>query len=319
MLRNYKLSRLDTLREARSSISVQFMDFIKAVSRHRDILVCFFEGDDEKYFSIRINSILPEIKWTGINCKGKKNVTSLRDKISSHSQYKSSLVAFFIDNDFGDDVIDNEEDFYITPTYAVENFYSNVEAFKNIITAEFGMSEFCSETNDFETAVSIFKDRLNEYCNIMLAFNIWIKSHRIIEKSTDDKSKQLNLNNLKIEDLVSISLTEVTAVYDCGNVSSLFPNSFSVTPEQYADSELYFSQSEKSLEELLRGKQQLEFLRVFLVQLREERSKKVSTVFTRKTLVKLQLSKANVHSELSQYAITPSCLIEYLSKFKCAA
>lgn len=289
------------------------MDFIKAVSRNRAILVCFFEGEDEKYFSIRLNTILPDTKWTGVNCGGKSNVISLRDKIRSHTQYKNSFVAFFIDNDFGDDTVDKEEDFYVTSCYSIENLYTRLDTFENIITAEFGMSEFCSESNDFDIAASIFKERLVEFCNIMLPFNIWIKAHRIIEKSSSDKSNQLNLNNLKIEDLVSISLTEVSPVYDCENIATLFPNSFTITSEQYAESEAYFSQQERGLEEFLRGKQQLEFLRVLLTQLREERSKKNNTTFSKRTPIKLQLSKANTLSELSQYAVTPKCLITYLN------
>lgn len=305
------MSRLDQLRESRNATSVQFMDFMKAVSKRRSILVCFFEGEDEKYFSIRLNTILPNVEWTGINCGGKSKVISLRDKIRTHAQYKESTVAFFIDNDFGDDTVSNEEEFYITPCYSVENIYSRVETFKNILTAEFGMSEFCSLSNDFEIAISIFNARLNEFCNVILPFNIWIKAHRIIEKSTDDKSKKLNLNNLKIEDLVSIKLHEISSVYDCDNISALFPNSFAITSEQYSESAAYFQN--QGLETFLRGKQQLEFLRVFLTHLREERSKKENPTFSKRTSVKLQLSKANILSELSQYAVTPSCLVTYLT------
>jgi len=119
--------------------------------------------------------------------------------------------------------------------------------------------------------------------------------------------------------LVSINLTEVSPVYNCDNVASLFSNSFTITSEMYAESEIYFQQQEKKLEELLRGKQQLEFLRVFLTHLREERSKKNNTTFSKKTPIKLQLSKANTLSELSQYAVTPNCLIAYLSNLSRAA
>lgn len=311
------MSRLDQLRESRNATSVQFMDFMKAVSKNRSILVCFFEGEDEKYFSVRLNTIIPNMEWTGINCGGKSKVISLRDKIRTHTQYKESTVAFFIDNDFGDDTVNNEEEFYVTPCYSVENIYSRVETFKNILTAEFGMSEFCSISNDFEIAISIFNARLNDFCNVILPFNIWIKAHRIIEKSTDDKSKKLNLNNLKIEDLVSINLHEISSVYDCDNIPDLFPNSFTITSEQYAESAVYFQN--QGLEKYLRGKQQLEFLRVFLTHLREERSKKENPTFSKRTPVKLQLSKANILSELSQYAVTPSCLVRYLTNLGAVA
>ena len=117
------MPQLEKLRAARSSISVQFMNFMKVVSKDRSILVCFFEGEDEKYFSIRINTIRADLKWTGINCAGKSNVISLKDKITTHTKYQQSFVAFFIDNDFHDDAIQAQPNIYITPCYSVENIY----------------------------------------------------------------------------------------------------------------------------------------------------------------------------------------------------
>ncbi|MEZ8652053.1 hypothetical protein AB6D92_24275 [Vibrio splendidus] len=87
----------------------------------------------------------------------------------------------------------------------------------------------------------------------------------------------------------------------------------------YSQSESYFESSEHSVEDLLRGKQQLEFLRLFLTRLKDERSKKDNVIFSKRTPVKLQLSKANILSELSQYAVTTSCLVEYLKDINRAA
>lgn len=289
------------------------MDFMKALSRNRTIVVCFFEGEDEKYYSVRINTILPDTKWAGINCGGKGKVIALRNKIRTHSIYKESNAAFFIDNDFGDDEIDCIEDYYITPCYSVENLYSNIDTFKRVITAEFGMSDCCSQSNDFEIATTMFNNRLADFCDIIKPFNIWVKAHRTLEKEDADKSKKLNLNNIKIEDLASIKLTEVKPTYDFANISKLFPHSFKVTPSKYQESEMYFKK--ENINNILRGKQQLEFLRVFLTQLKEERSKSGNETFSKKTPVKLQLSKSNIISELSQYASTPKCLITYLHNF----
>ncbi|MEZ8843489.1 DUF4435 domain-containing protein [Vibrio splendidus] len=313
------MSRVEALRAARISSSVHFMDFIKAVSRDRSILVCFFEGEDEKYFSIRLNTLLHNKKWTGINCGGKSKVISLRDKVKNHRQYKDSPVAFFIDNDFGDDPVENEQDFYITPCYSVENLYTRKQAFENIISSEFGMSEFCSQSDDFNIAVSLYEKCLSDFCKAILPFNIWIKAHRVLEKSSEDNSNKLNLNNINFDKLISLELTEATPVYDCENVSSLFKNTFEVTSEMYSQSESYFESSEHSVEDLLRGKQQLEFLRLFLTRLKDERSKKDNVIFSKRTPVKLQLSKANILSELSQYAVTTSCLVEYLKDINRAA
>jgi len=312
-----KLSRIDKLRKARSSESVYFMDFMKAVSKHRDILVCFFEGEDEKYFSVRLNMIRPQTKWTGINCSGKVNVLSLKEKILSHDKYKNSFVAFFVDMDFDDDEVEEHPNLYITPCYSVENIYADIESYKNILSAEFGMTEFCSQSNDFEKAVSLFETRFDEFFNVILPFNIWIKAHRKLEKSGLKGIGKLNLKNIKIENLVNITLEKVTPVYDCENIGRLFPDSSLITAENYSEAEGYFEA--ENIGTLLRGKQQLEFLRVFLTKLRDERSKKENSIFSKRTSIKLQLSKANLLSELSQYAVTPNCLNTFLCNLKSAA
>ncbi|WP_171902783.1 MULTISPECIES: DUF4435 domain-containing protein [unclassified Aeromonas] len=307
------MDRAEQLRNARTSISVQFMDFMKALSRNRTTVVCFFEGEDEKYYTVRINTIIPDTKWTGINCGGKRKVIELRNKIRTHAIYKNSKAAFFIDNDFGDEEIYNVDDYYITPCYSIENLYCNIDTFKRIISAEFGMSDCCSQNNDFEIATSIFTSRLSEFCRIIKPFNVWLKAHSALEKENKGIKKNLYLNNIKIEDLSLIQLTGVTPTYDFEKISDMFPNSFNVTAEKYKESEEYFTGND--IHKLLRGKQQLEFLRVFLTKLKEERSNNENNIFSKKTMVKLQLSKSNVISELSQYANTPKCLVTYLNSF----
>ncbi|MBS0925997.1 hypothetical protein JK188_16050, partial [Providencia sp. JGM181] len=69
-----------------------------------------------------------------------------------------------------------------------------------------------------------------------------------------------------------------------------------------------------------RGKQNLEFFRIFLQKIKEDRCKKTGRcIFKEKGNVRLQLSKLNCISELSQYAETPKCLHEFLSKLNVAA
>ena len=66
-------------------------------------------------------------------------------------------------------------------------------------------------------------------------------------------------------------------------------------------------------ERWFRGKQHLEFFRSFLGKLKEDRCKKSAReIFKLKGNVKLNLTKANSISELSQYAETPSCLKAFL-------
>lgn len=305
------MSQVDNLRSARGAVSVKFMDFMKAASHNKNILVCFFEGEDEKYYSIRLNNIRPDLVWTGIDCKGKGNVLSLRDKISKNSKYNNSFVAFFVDHDFFDEnSSEHSLNTYVTPCYSIENNYVNIETYGKILEAEFGIKQFCSQTNDYKIAIDIFEKRFQEFCTEIFPFNIWICAHRYLEKDATDKIGSLNINNINIDSLVQISLGNVSSVYDINDIGSLFPEAANVSQEAY-------NQSKQHLEAnnnygVLRGKQQLEFLRVLISKLKVERSKRKRSIFLERSVVKLQLTKANTLSELSQYAFTPECLQSFL-------
>ncbi len=65
---------------------------------------------------------------------------------------------------------------------------------------------------------------------------------------------------------------------------------------------------------IFRGKQNLDFFRAFILLLRDDRGKKSGReLFLKSGKVKLQLTKANTLSELSQYADTPTCLKKFLA------
>lgn len=70
----------------------------------------------------------------------------------------------------------------------------------------------------------------------------------------------------------------------------------------------------QSPQKLFRWKYEMEFLYHILNNLILEFSK-TSNRFGEKRKIKLTLSKQNLLSELTQYADTPDCLLEYLSIF----
>ncbi len=64
-------------------------------------LYCFFEGEDSKYYGIRIKTIAMPDKYFFLSCGGKDGVLKIHQIISSEEYYKSSKAAYFIDRDFG--------------------------------------------------------------------------------------------------------------------------------------------------------------------------------------------------------------------------
>jgi hypothetical protein len=303
------MSRVAELSQARDSLSVKFKEFTRIISKNK--VPMFFEGEDEKYFSVRINNICSNLSWTGINSGGKKKVIALREKVRKHPFYKNSICLFFIDSDFDDNTqYLSFDDTYITPCYSVENLYITTSAFQRVLNAEFGINDVCENSTCFESCTTIYEKAKKDYLDKISAFNFMIREIRIMEKCNDIKNT-LNLNNINFDSLIKIQLHDIEKVYDENSPNSIFTDLESGITINLKSSEEYFSSQNREL--WFRGKQHLEFMRIFLTQLKADRNIKAGRkVFKEKGNVKLQLTKGNTISELSQYADTPQCLRDFL-------
>ncbi|BEM32304.1 hypothetical protein SME06J_09960 [Serratia marcescens] len=305
------MSRVETLVKSRDNLSVKFMEFTRIASKN--MYAIFFEGEDEKYYSVRINSIRPDLKWSGVNCGGKCNVLNIRKKIRTHQVYATALSMFFVDADFDD----NSEltecfDVYVTPCYSVENFYTSKEAFVRVLSAEFGVNEFSDTGSCFNNAIDAFKETKDSYLDAIKEFNFLIRELRLKENRSELIGR-LNINNVKFESLIKVDIGRVEKLYDEKIPNSIFPDLSDGLDLQLDNSKQYFS--DMSTEKWFRGKQNLEFLRVFIDQIKIERCKKGERkIFKDKGNVKLQTTKGNFISELSQYADTSPCLLDFLRK-----
>lgn len=303
------MSRVNALIKARGNLSVKFMEFTRIASKGK--YAVFFEGEDEKYYSIRINSIRPDIKWSGINGGGKSNVVELRRRIRQHETYSAAPCMFFVDADFDDNSAFFElGDIYVTPCYSVENLYISSDAYIRILSAEFGINDSREDEQCYTNSIRVFENTKSAYIDAIKPFNFLIRGLRLMEKRGDLEGR-LNINNVKFEDLVRIDLEVAEKVYDEKNPKSLFPDLREELVVELDDSEQHFANL--SGERWFRGKQNLEFFRIFLEKIKAERCRRDSRqIFKDKGNVKLQISKGNCISELSQYADTPPCLKEFL-------
>ncbi|TDY81505.1 UNVERIFIED_ORG: uncharacterized protein DUF4435 [Pantoea allii] len=303
------MSRVTTLKDSRSNLSVKFLEFTRISSKKN--YAAFFEGEDEKYYSIRINSIRPDLKWAGINCGGKKNVLALRDRVRNHEVYSTALCMFFVDADFdkNDDLLELS-DLYTTPCYSVENFYISNNAFVRILSAEFGVNYFSDATQCLKKATALFSKLKFEYFEAIKGFNFLIKELRLRENEGTLEGR-LNINNVNFESLIKVGIENVEKKYNESIPNLIFPELSENIQLDLNRSERYFYGLQGEL--WYRGKQNLEFFRSFVELLKVDRCKKNGReVFQNKGNVKLQLTKANCISELSQYADTPSCLQKFL-------
>lgn len=308
------MSRVDILNKAKNIPAVKFKEFT-AIVRNKDAIAIFFEGEDEKYYSIRIHNIRPDFTWFGINCEGKENVLELRSTIKKHTVYKNARCLFFVDADFDDNsMLSICHDIYITPCYSIENFYISLAVLKSILRAEFQITEYGEEQTCFEKAVSQYEECKNQYLSHILDFNCWIRSYRLLEKAKQTQGR-LNLNELRFDNIIRVKLDKIEKVYDCEKIQDLFPHADKTIAIDTTDSQAYFANTDKTCH--YRGKQNLEFFIKFLTLLKDDRCEKKAAkrkVFNQHGKVSLTISKANALSELSQYADTPDCLRTFLEK-----
>jgi len=307
------VNRVDVMNSARVSPSVKFMEFTRIYSsRGKGHCVSFFEGEDAKYYTIRINNILTSQQFTPVNCGGKKNVIGVRKLIREHRDYSDAFCMFFIDRDFDDNSeFSNWQDTYVTPCYSVENFYLSSESFSCFLMTEVNITPYGDEQGCYKKALDAYNNFINDVERELLDFNIWV----YLYKKNEIKSGivDLNLNNIELGKLVLLDGFSLKRNY--GVCADLFPNAYELEEEMISSAEAYFEDLKIPLINKMRGKQLLECLRVFLEALKRDRSQKNGRVlFENKGNVKMMLTKSNMLSEYSQYAHTPECLKQFLKQ-----
>jgi Protein of unknown function (DUF4435) len=231
----------------------------------------------------------------------------MRSKVRSHQAYKDAACMFFVDSDF--DQNKEFEDTYITPCYSIENLYVSKSAFIRVLNAEFGLSEVCENAECFHKSIHLYENSKAGYLKAISQFNYIIRELRVMEPNGD--LKKLNINNINFGTLVKVNLKKSVKCYDESNVSSIFPDPPSDLVINTSNSETHFSQLDHEM--WYRGKQHLEFFRHYISLLKDDRcSKSERRVFQNRGNVRLNLTKGNCLSELSQYADTPICLRKFL-------
>ncbi len=292
---------VDKLRASRDQAVIVFTEFTRLYKQYESALYCFFEGEDSKYYGIRIKNITRAEKDIYLDCSGKDGVLGIYRMLSSRQHYVNARIAYFVDRDFDESIYNKGIiKIYETPCYSVENFYTSVEGFSEILKNEFNLTE--SDEN-FERCISLYTKRPEEFHNAVELLNAWIACHR-------DKSSKLNISNLSVFNFVYCDLNQAIARYTIDDLYERFPGIPVISqPELDAKkSQLKANTQQKSF----RGKFEIEFLFNFLQKLITEANEGNYPYFTRKVKVVLSLTKRNIISDLSQYADTPNCLYSYL-------
>lgn len=296
---------VDSLRASRDKAVVVFTKFTRLYKQYPSALYCFFEGEDSKYYGIRIKNITRPEKDIYLPCGGKDGVLGIYRMLSSRKSYANVRAAYFIDRDF-DKPIDRASlsVIYETPCYSIENFYTSVQCLSEILKVEFKLLD---SDDNFQRCVALYSKLQAEFHDSVELLNAWIACQR-------DKNSQLNISDLSVTRFVTIDLDKITTNYTVNDLYTIFPQAPFISQEELDTKrrELQAMNRQQSF----RGKFEIEFLFTFLQKLMNEANHGNYPYFTKKVKVTLTLSKRTIISDLSQYADTPNCLYNYLESLR---
>ena len=299
------MSLRDKMSEEAECVEAIFLSYTLTKSSQKIFL--FFEGiDDFKYYCPRISFVCNDKKYKKYDCNCKKNVLRIHSMITNQTvKDNKSITMFFVDKDYDDNSnIDN--DIYITPTYSIENLYFTDWAIENMIRAEMGLSEHSKDDeNDFNVAYNYvinFRDKIIKdilYGNACYSLQIK-KSHEI------DGVKP-NLSAIKrYDDIANIS--------EFKDIKGKIKNYIEVSDDEIEEE---YERLKSDAIRYIRGKYMLEIMSKCIQKIEEESNKGANHErhwFSKKRRMRLNTSESTLISDLSNYAETPRCLINYIQE-----
>lgn len=295
---------IEEIRKKRENAVSIYTKFIKNRGMFNKKLFCFFEGEDRKYYIIRIEkySNISEDNIISYSCNGKEQVLKLYKMLQK--EYKNVKKMFFVDKDF--DKIKSNKELYVTPGYSIENHYVTNSAFKRILHNEFGINEV---DDDYEKCLQDFKTRKEEFNSEIRKLNTWIYIQKL--KMKEFGMVNICYQNFKLKKIFEIKIDKINIK---NNIT------IELLKSQYKEAyEVNESEMEKYIglfydESYLRGKYQLEFLKIVLDDM-INKNKKGEYFECYRDNIKMN-PNVNTLSSLSIYADTPDSLKIFLSSYK---
>lgn len=301
MTNDKNISLLEQMRKARGTYEAVFIQFVNNRKYHNSYAFCFYEGEDGKYYDPRIRQKFSD-KFMTFTVGNKKEVIKLLKKINSEKLYKDVCTMFFIDRDYDKSLMGKDENIFETPCYSIENLYAQEECFKKILQSEFGLNVI---DDDFQKCLRDFRLRANEFEECILEFN----ALAYLRREQSDSNSNFSFSSVKTSYLAKIGISQVEK-------SSRYMDTIQNIKEKLKFCEEDVEAAKNTLVEQggfpmnFRGKNQLDFFTSFIRELKNLNS--IGGYFSEKyNNIHINIT-SNRLSELSQYAITPSCLEKFL-------
>ena len=272
-----------------------------ANQRNKNHIFCFYEGRDAPYYSLRIKR-LTDLQYHNFKCGNKAKVLKTYFKIKNYiTKYK---IFFFVDKDFDDDI--NVEHIYETSTYSIENFYVDVLCIKEILKNEFSLLE---NEKEFKEIIDLFINLRDEYCDTILLFNSWYCALKRKKKEEGLTTTNVSLDDKLPKGFINLNFSGIERKYDLAKIRGKFPNAIRVEDDEVF--KIFDELKNKELYKVLRGKFLIHFLINFIEHLVHDSKNEKKYI---KSNINISINKVSIISHLSQYALTPKCLVDYLLK-----
>ena len=314
-------SMLNATKEA-PSIWLEYVNK-KQCLKDNAYVFCFFEGEDRKYYNDRVEEHLTDIQILGYVCGNRDEVIKVYKKILSEKDDMSHLL-FFVDRDYNFESYEANDYVYQTPEYSIENFYCKKSAVKKIMEIEFGIQP---DSKDMTDILSLFEKSLEDFFKYYSCINIWYMSC---------KKKNISVKITKFNPKRDIEFSEFTLVLKNNaitqkNIAEYYKELLEkdvaqrkkhaennlaeyLTKLDLIKDEIEVSSIEYNCSKNFRGKFALEFLKIFIGYIKKINNEE--NLEKKYLHIHIDEHAKNILSNLSKYAITPPCLIQYISNHK---
>ena len=285
----------------------------------------FYEGKDRQYYDCRIQRYTEIYNTYAVG--GKSEVIRLFKKFTQEG--KSTLVnkLFFIDKDYEHHEVNS--DIYMTPKYAVENFYVSHTAIERILKTHFGINE---DDPEFGKVLDFFNERYKEFIQHLTDMNLWAICCQLNGVKIDFdllglKNNADNILKVKYKKL-ELSVEDISFYYferKYGeklrekSESGLEKNGRDYTAElsYFMDKKEYIRSTfandveeyRSCIENYFRGKQLLWFLKEFILSVENKSGGILQKQFF--------IDDRNIMTVFTNCADTPECLNDYLKRKCC--
>lgn len=304
MLETENLS-LAQMRKERGTYEAIYLQFVNNRKYYKTYAFCFYEGEDGKYYNSRIRQKFGN-KFVTYTVGNKKEVLKLLNKITTTNLYNDVCTMFFVDKDYDISLRGSNEKLFETPCYSIENLYVQRECLLKILQSEFGLNEI---DNDCVKCLCDFDEREREFNSQILEFNSLV----YLRRKKSDSNSNFAFGSIKTSHIVKVDLKKVEK-------ATKYNETINRIIEKLQFEEKEIEEAKKELTEKqyfslnFRGKNQLDFFVEFIKRLKEANEK--GGYFTAKyNNIHIHLT-SNRLSELSQYAVTPPVLEEFLERHK---